>query len=251
MGIEVFKKHLREKRAIKVSYRAKSINTKNIARFAYIAQISKASAVDLPCGKQFFEAAKKYTKLPIFTSSIHPFEILEAVKYGVDGVEIGNFDSYYLKGQAYNASQIYDIVLETFSLINDYDVFVSVTIPGYILIEDQIKLAKKLQLLGVDMIHIEGLSASNRKYFKDDRSTFANMSSIVENISIPIMATIVSSDIIKNAFVSGINAVEYACVDMNNEAIFGANVMEMVNSVFHRNSINNEILRTSRELVYS
>ena len=213
--------------------------------------MSKASAIDIPCGKQFLEAARKYTKLPVFVSSIHPFEILEAVKYGVDAVEIGNFDKYHSKGQAYNASQIYDIVLETLGLINDYEIFVSVTIPGYILIEDQIKLAKKLQLLGVDMIHIEGVSASNRMYLKDDRSTFANIEQIIENVSLPVMSTIVSSNIAKNAFKYGINAIDYSYNNTDTEVALATNVLDMVNSIFYRNSINNEIPRTARELIFN
>ena len=247
MGIEIFKKHLREKRAIKVSYRASLNNLENVAKFARAAQTARASAIDIPCDKQAFDMARKYSKLPLFASSIHPFEILNAVKYGVDAIEIGNFNNYYSKAQAYNAFQIYDIVLETLGLINDYDVFVSVTIPGYILIEDQVLLAKKLQLLGVDLIHIEGISVANRMYIKDDISTVANLPTIYENISTPIMASAVSTDIAKKLFSYGANAVDYDCLNPSSEVSTSNDIRKIVSSVFHRNSINSEIPRILRE----
>ena len=68
MGIEVFNKHLREKRAIKVSVGSNN-NLDNVAKICRAAQESRASAVEIPSDKNIYDIARKNTKLPLFASS--------------------------------------------------------------------------------------------------------------------------------------------------------------------------------------
>ena len=135
MGIEVFRKHLREKRAIKINAGIDNYNLDNVARICRASQKAKASAVGVACSKDVFTTARKNTKLPIFVSSIHPFELLKAVQWGADAIEIGDFSALYKQGNKFSMEDAYNIVLETLSLINKYDVFVCATIPGCIKIE--------------------------------------------------------------------------------------------------------------------
>ena len=75
MGIEIFKKHLREKRAVKIIAGIDNYNADNVARVCRAAQKGHASAVDISCDKKIYDIARKNTKLPIFVSSVHPFEL--------------------------------------------------------------------------------------------------------------------------------------------------------------------------------
>ena len=53
--------------------------------------MGNASALDVACSIDVIKAAKENFKKTIFASSVHPYKLLEAVKAGVDAIEIGNF----------------------------------------------------------------------------------------------------------------------------------------------------------------
>ena len=257
MGIEVFRKHLREKRAVKIIAGIDNYDIENVAKVCRAAQAGHASAVDISCNREVYMTARKNTKLPIFVSSIHPFEILEAVKWGADAIEIGNFDALYKQGKSFSAQQIYDIVLETLSLINKYDVFTCVTIPGNVDIADQIDLAKKLEILGVDLIQTEGLkqSASSTNpslhLVSYAQATIANTLELMKHTALPIMTSSgITSTTAPLAFASGASAVGVgsAVNKLSSEVEMCATVMAIVSSISHRNSINREIVRSAREL---
>ena len=257
MGIEVFKKHLREKRAVKIIAGIDNYNTENVAKVCRAAQAGHASAVDIACSKEIYETARKNTKLPIFVSSIHPFELLEAVKWGADAIEIGNFDALYKKGQEFSADEVYAIVLETLGLINKYDVYTCVTIPGNIDIAEQIELVKKLEILGVDLIQTEGLKKDTTStnpsvhLVSYAQATIANTIELTQHTTLPIMTSSgISAKTAPLAFASGASAVGVgsAVNKLDSEVAMSATVMAIVSSIFHRNSINKEIIRTSREL---
>ena len=257
MGIEVFRKHLREKRAVKIIAGIDNLNLDNVAKVCRAAQKGHASAVDIAADKKVYDIARKNTKLPIFVSSVHPFEILDAVKWGADAVEIGNFDALYKKGQQFSADEVYDIVLETMGLINKYDVFTCVTIPGNIEVSEQIELAKKLEILGVDLIQTEGLkqtttsSNPSAHLVSYAQATIANTIELSQHVSTPIMsASGISAKTAPLAFASGASAVGVgsAVNKLDSEIAMTATIMSIVGSVAHRNSLNREIVRTSREL---
>ena len=58
MGIEVFKKHLREKRAVKIIAGIDNYNTENVAKVCRAAQAGHASAVDIACSNKNFQLMK-------------------------------------------------------------------------------------------------------------------------------------------------------------------------------------------------
>ncbi len=257
MGIEVFKKHLREKRAVKIIAGINNYNLDNVASVCRAAQKGHASAVDIACDKKVYDVARKNTKLPVFVSSIHPYELLKAAQWGADAIEIGNFDALYKKNITFSASEVYNIALETLSLTSNYDIFTCVTIPGNIDISEQIELAKKLELIGVDLIQTEGLketttstnpSAHLVNYAK---ATIENTLELSQHVTIPIMsASGLSEKTTPLAFASGASAVGVgsAVNKLNSEIAMCASVMAIVGSIYHRNSINKEIVTTKREL---
>ena len=257
MGIEIFKKHLRERRAVKIIAGINNYNLDNVAKVCKAAQMGHASAVDISASREVYEVARKNTKLPIFVSSVHPFELLEAVKWGADAIEIGNFDALYKIGQAYSAKEVYDIVLETMGLLTDYNVFTCVTIPGCIHMTEQIELAKKLEILGVDLIQTEGLkvvsnsSNPSAQLVSYAEATIANTLELSHHTALPIMsASGITPQTAPLAFASGASAVGVgsAVNKLDSEIAMSATVMSIVSSISHRNSIYRDIPTTAREL---
>lgn len=260
MGIEVFKKHLREKRAIKIIAGINNYNLDNVAKVCRAAQNGHASAVDISANKDVYNTARKNTKLPIFVSSVHPFELLEAVKWGADAIEIGNFDALYKEGKTFSASEVYDIVLETMGLVEKYDVFTCVTIPGTVDISEQIELARKLEILGVDLIQTEGVKQittstnPSAHLISYAQGTIANTLELMKHTSLPIMsASGITSTTAPLAFASGASAVGVgsAVNKLSSEVEMTATVMGIVSSISYRNSLNRELVTTNRELEVS
>ena len=200
---------------------------------------------------------EKNTKLPIFVSSIHPFELLQAAQWGADAIEIGNFDALYKKNMTFSADEVYEIALETLSLVSKYDIFTCVTIPGNIDIAQQIELAKKLEILGVDLIQTEGLKEVTNSTNPSShlvnyaKATIENTMELIQHTSIPVMsASGISAKTAPLAFASGASAVGVGAAvnKLDSEVAMCATVMSIVSSISYRNSINKEIVRTSREL---
>ena len=254
MGIEVFKKHLREKRAIKVIAGIDNYNKDHVAKIARSAQAGRASALDIAADKEIYNIARKNTKLPIFVSSIHPFEILDATKWGADAVEIGNFNAQYKNKKFFTMDEIYDITLESLALIEKYDVFTCVTIPGTLDIFEQIKLTRKLEILGVDLIQTEGLqlAGSDKKLVVSDaQASIDTAIELAKNTTIPIMvSSAMDIKTVPMAFDAGAVAVGVgsAINKLSSESAMTTEIMNIVGSIAHRNSINREIVRTTREL---
>lgn len=260
MGIEVFKKHLREKRAVKIIAGIDNYDIQNVKKVCCAAQLGHASAVDIAADKKVYDVARKSTKLPIFVSSTSPYKLLEAVKWGADAIEIGNFDALYKKGETFSADTVYDIAIETLSKISDYDVFTCVTIPGNIEIGEQIKLAEKLELMGVDLIQTEGLKIDSNSsnpsahLISYAQATLANTLELSQHTSLPVMsASGITAKTAPLAFASGASAVGAGSVvnKSDTQVAMAATVMSIVNSISHRNSINKEIVRTERELAFN
>ena len=248
---------MRERRAVKIIAGINNYDLDNVAKVCRASQTGHASAVDIAAGKEVYETARKNTKLPIFVSSVHPFELLEAAKMGADAIEIGNFDALYKIGQGYSAQEVYDIVLETMGLLNSYDVFTCATIPGCVNIAEQIELARKFEILGVDLIQTEGLKAVSNstnpsaQLVSYAEATIANTLELSHHTALPIMsASGITPQTAPLAFASGACAVGVgsAVNKLDSEVAMSATVMSVVSSISHRNSIYHEIPTTKHEL---
>ena len=92
-NIEVFKRHLREKRAVKIIAGIDNYDLESVRNVSKAAQLGLASAVDVAANEEVIKAARQNTKLPIFVSSVEPFKLAKAAQWGADAIEIGNFDA--------------------------------------------------------------------------------------------------------------------------------------------------------------
>ena len=186
---DVFKKHLREKRAVQIiDY---GFNLDNIKKVSIAAQSGMASSVCVSASKETIKAAKENAKISVFGASYNPFKLLEAMRAGADGIVIGNYDELYKKNILLTVDDIYEIVVEAMNLTSKYKPFVAVTIPGYMRTEDQIMLAKKLELLGIDLIQTEGAQMVQSRAIMGSvgsaKISIGNTMELFDNVGLPIM----------------------------------------------------------------
>ncbi len=212
--IDLFKKHLAEKRAVKIIAGIDNFDIENVKNVVTAAEQAGASAVDVSAKEEIIEMAKANTTLPVFVSSIVPEDLAMAVKAGADAIEIGNFDALYKKGMRMSAIEILDIVNETLRLIGKSKVFICVTVPGHIEIGEQIALAKALEELNIDLIQTEGAATveaqSNgaRGLLETAQVSIANTIELARNVEIPVMtASGLTPTTVALAFAAGASAV--------------------------------------------
>ena len=67
-SLEVFKRHLREKRAVKIISGINNFDLTSVANVCRAAQIGLAIAVDVACCEEGIKSAKDNTKLRVFDS---------------------------------------------------------------------------------------------------------------------------------------------------------------------------------------
>jgi len=212
--IDAFKNRLAEKNAVKIIAGIDNFDAERVRNVVTAAHIAGADAVDIAASAELIEMVREITDMPVFVSSISPEELAEAVKLGADAIEIGNFDALYKKGLRMSADEILEIVEATLALINKEEVFVCVTVPGHIAVNEQIELAKKLEELNIDLIQTEGAAVANvnsngaRGLLETAQVSIANTIELARNVNIPVMtASGITTTTSALAFAAGASAV--------------------------------------------
>lgn len=213
-GIELFKQHLTEKRAVKVIAGIDNFDIENVKKVVSAAQSAGASAVDICAKPEIISEIRKMTDMPIFVSSTVPAELVKAVELGADAIELGNFDALYKKGMSFSAQDVLALTKETLDMLGDTKTFFCVTVPGELEISEQIELARKLETMGIDLIQTEG------HYSKDNQSagvkglmeraelTLSNTVELTRNVDVPVMtATGINPTTAPFAFAAGASAI--------------------------------------------
>lgn len=248
--IETFRRHLDERRAIKIIAGIDNFNKESVRNVVNAAEMGGASAVDICYDEEIISMVKEMTSLPIFVSSIRPEELANAVRLGADAIEIGNFDALYKKGMRITADEVLTIVSETLNLIGEERPFICVTVPGHIDISEQISLAMKLEEMGIDLIQTEGAATVHteksgaRGLLETAEVSISNTIELKRNTSIPIMtASGITTTTAPLAFASGASAIGVgSCVNKLNSTIAMVAVVkslvESVSSVSSRERIN-------------
>lgn len=212
--VDLFKKHLNEKRAVKIIAGIDNFDVKNIKKVVIAADKAGASAIDISANEEVFEVARQLTNLPLFVSSIIPEELAQAVKMGADAIELGNFDALYKKGVKMGAEEVLELAENTLELIKDTETFFCVTVPGHISVADQVDLARKLEELGIDLIQTEGAAIADAKsegargLIETAQVSIANTIEISRNVEIPVMtASGITTTTAALAFAAGASAI--------------------------------------------
>ena len=225
--IDLFKQHLKEKRAVKIIAGIDNFDVENVKKVVSAANQAGASAIDICASEEIFETARQLSELPLFVSSIIPEELAQAVKMGADAIELGNFDALYKAGVRMGAEEVLELAGKTMSLINKSETFFCVTVPGHICVADQIDLARKLEEIGVDLIQTEGAAIANvqsegaRGLMETAQVSIANTIEIARNVDIPVMtASGITSTTAALAFAAGASAIGVgSCINKMDSSI--------------------------------
>lgn len=238
--IENFRRHMDERRAIKVIAGIDNFDAESVRNVVSAAEMGGASAVDICYNEEIINMVREMTSLPVFVSSIVPEELANAVRLGADAIEVGNFDALYRKGQRVSADEVLNIVNETLRLLDGRRTFICVTVPGHIEISEQISLAMKLEEMGIDLIQTEGAATVNTKeagargLLQTAEVSISNTIELVRNTSVPVMtASGITTTTAPMAFASGASAIGVgSCVNKLNSTIaMVAVVKSLVESV--------------------
>lgn len=243
--IDLFKRALEEKRAVKVIAGIDNYDIENIKKVVTSAQTAHATAVDICARQDIISEIRSMTDMPIFVSSIVPSELVKAVELGADAIEFGNFDVLYKKGMSFDANDVLKMVEETIELLGDKKVFMSVTIPGEIPTSDQIALAVKLESMGVDLIQTEGHYSSEvvlsgaRALMDRAELTISNTIELCRNVEIPVMtATGINPTTAPFAFAAGASAIGCgSCVNKLNSTISMIATISSLVEIANKNAV--------------
>lgn len=240
--IDLFKEHLREKRAVKIIAGIDNFDVESVKKIVAAANQAGASAIDICASEDIFMEARQLTDLPLFVSSVIPEELAHAEKIGADAIELGNFDALYKKGVQMGASEILELAKRTKALISD--IFFCVTVPGHISVSEQIDLARALEELGVDLIQTEGSAIANvqsegaRGLMETAQVSIANTIEIARNVEIPIMtASGITPTTAALAFAAGASAIGVgSCVNKLDSSIAMVAVARSLVEIANKNN---------------
>ena len=115
--IDLFKRHMEEKRAVKVIAGIDNFDMESVKKVVTAADQTGASAVDICADENIIKAVREMTDMPVFVSSIVPSELARAVELGADAIELGNFDVLYKAGKTFTANEVLELAKETLALL--------------------------------------------------------------------------------------------------------------------------------------
>lgn len=130
--------------------------------------------------------------MPICISSIIKDQIYKCVDNGIEIVEIGNFDAFYLKSMTFSIEDIKNI---SYQIRKKYpNIMICTTLPYILSLKEQIELSQHLEFIGIDIIQTEGTISSKNisKNFNLSlnkcNSTLLTTYNLSKVVDIPIIA---------------------------------------------------------------
>lgn len=208
-------KLLQEKRLVKVISGIGNFDEDRVGQVVRSATVARAGAVDVAARQDLVRLARQTTDLPIFASSINPQDLAIAVEHGADVAEIGNFDALYNDGFYLTAEEVLRLTEKTLALLSE-EALLSVTIPGYLTPDAQVRLAERLESMGVAMIQTEGASRvitmtrEVQLLSPQEKTllTLENTRTLCQAVCIPVItASGIHADNVQAAFQAGASAV--------------------------------------------
>ncbi len=232
---------LQSRNCLKVIAGINNFNKDNVLQIVRAADQMQATCVDISAREDIVtEAVAIARNTAIVVSSVNVAELIRAEELGADVLELGNFEALHDEGIFPNANQVYDWASEIMSARhpakrsfasdaalkkvastkskNFYGAshaLVSITIPGHLSVAEQVELATKLEVLGVDILQTEGASLVEAKsaavlgQIEKASLTLANTIEISKAVSetFIITASGISPDTAKLAIAAGAHGI--------------------------------------------
>jgi len=205
---------LKAKKCLKVIAGINNFNFNQVAKIVKASDILGVSCVDISADVDIIKhAVQTCTQTAVMVSSLLPEELATAQELGADLIELGNFEALYDKGIYYSAKHVYELAHEIIGFRKNS--LVSVTIPGYLSVGEQIELALNLEDLGVDILQTEGAalveasSAMALGQIEKTRLTLANTMELAKTVETAfiITASAITPDTAKLAIAAGASGV--------------------------------------------
>ena len=208
------------RRGVKVIAGINNYELETVRDVVRAAEAGGADAVDVAARQEIVEAARELFTRALVVSSVEPTELVNAVRWGADVVELGNFDALYAEGRFFDAETVLKLAEETVTRVREIatvdQAWISVTVPGHLAAEHQVSLTQRLEKLGVDLIQTEGAVRVNETEKRVDtltperqlELTLANTRVLVKATRLPVMtATAITPETIVQAFEAGASMV--------------------------------------------
>nr|YP_009545917.1 hypothetical protein Ycf23 [Glaucocystis incrassata]ASQ39978.1 hypothetical protein Ycf23 [Glaucocystis incrassata] len=227
-----------QRSVIKLISGINNFDAKSVGSMIQIAEKGNATYVDIAASTELVHLALSLTRLPICVSSVSPISLLECVRAGAELVELGNFDSFYNQGYKLSFADVVNLSMKVRDLIPEIPL--CVTIPYLFPLKAQIKLAEKLEDLGVDILQTEGLvthlRSNKAKYTLIEKAipTVATTHVLSKFVSVPILCSSGISDVtIPLAVKAGASGVGIcSCIkELNSDVAMLATLNKLVSSI--------------------
>nr|YP_010330235.1 hypothetical protein MW505_pgp046 [Porphyridium aerugineum]UNJ17951.1 hypothetical protein [Porphyridium aerugineum] len=231
-----------KQKAVKVISGLNNFNLDNVLSIVQAANLGEATYLDICANSQIIKKVKQNTNLPVCASVLDIRGLEIALEAGIDMIELGNFDSLYNEGYQIDSNYILQLTKEI--KIKYPNLYLCVTIPHILKLEDQIKLAQSLEKLDIDLIQTEGYVSlsKNCNLVNNISRTFSTLSStfaLANSICLPIITASNISD------VTAPLAISYGASGIG----VGSNITNLVEVISMANKIKD--LKTSLELSQS
>ncbi len=177
--------------ALKVISGLNNFDPKSVAATVQAAHHGGATFIDIAADPALVKTVKLLTNLPICVSAVEPEKFITCVNAGADLIEIGNFDSFYVKGRKFEAEEVLALTKETRALLPR--ITLSVTVPHILKLDQQVQLAEELVEAGADIIQTEGGTSSRPNnpgtlgLIEKAAPTLAAAYEISRTVSIPVL----------------------------------------------------------------
>lgn len=146
---------LQKSQVLKLIVGLDNFNLTEVIKKVQAAELGEATYIDIAANIDILRKIQKVSSLPICVSSIDIDKLYECYKEGADILEISNFDIFYKKRIFFSEHQILQLAKEL--RIKTPGSIICVTIPHNLEFNVQIKLAQKLEKLGINLIQTEGI----------------------------------------------------------------------------------------------
>jgi hypothetical protein len=238
MTIATLRNALIQGQALKVISGLNNFDRDRTASVVRAADQGGATFVDIAAQPELVRLAKQLTDLPICVSAVEPDQFVAAVAAGADLIEIGNFDSFYAQGRRFEAAEVLALTQATRALLPQ--IFLSVTVPHILPLDQQVSLAEELVNAGADMIQTEGGTSSNPVHpgtlglIEKAAPTLAAAAEISRVVSVPVLcASGLSSVTVPLAIAAGASGVGVgsAINQLNSEIAMIAAVRSLVEAL--------------------
>nr|QCI08698.1 hypothetical protein [Sphondylothamnion multifidum] len=240
-------------KVIKVIAGLNNNDIKSIIKLAKALELTDATYIDIIANTRLVSILNSITDIPICVSSIDPLELYNCILCGADIVEIGNFDIFYSRNIVLSDTDVLNLAIETRKMIPNNDI--CVTIPHYLDLYKQVKLAKNLEQVGINIIQTEGYSTKfyNKNIFFQN-SDNVSLSTSIASASLSATYAISQSLNIPVITSSGIN-----CLSSPMTLLYGAsgiglgtalnNQTNIFNICVYINEISHAISNQSNHLI--